>query len=517
VAADGRVFENALRAREASNRDFDFMVGGGPENDYYRWRVYATMMRAKDPKKAVPPACRLQRGGPWWRVSEDVAANFDDDDVNGALSSSQSNFAEHASALGFFFPCATTTTKEGEKAPHSLKEVEDNEDKYASRGQRTGDATLRDVAAMEVVLEKTGDLRKASVRDAMFIAIDCADAARQVVDLLSSKLAKAATLRNRRLALGLLFVVSDVLHNSGSPSRGARLYRTLLRPVLPASFRKLGGAPLPCRGDERQDQEEEQNAEEGKLNAEASASNNGLDAASWRRRVLGVLGVWTRWSHVFPPSFVYGLELTFLLADGDDGDARALRFEPLGTSYSADERAEFDALKRDARLVGLDEASPKPVLQRRLGLVRLYVRRRALGLAAEPALAEAKQEEIDRALAAGAGDDGDDDDSLDGEPIDDDDDDDEPPPATASFGPRLPRRSRFETEPPAEAPTQPHHQGGDNDLQRHRNKRPRSLSADSSSRHSNSDDSSSSGSSDHRRAPRRRFSQDTSHRPRSPR
>ena len=411
VAADGRPFENELQTREAGNPDFAFMSGTGPEHDYYRWRVFATMMKeaaaaGKHRGKKTPEKCRLQKGGKVWHAVG--LGDFDDDDkaIDGKVMEPEAVVAPAV------YPA----------------ETEDDE-KYASRGQRTGDALVRDVDAFETMLTKAGDLGRASVRDAMFFAIDKADAARQLVDLMATRFARAGTTKgDRDLALGLLYVVSDVLHNSGAPSRGARLYRTLLRPILPTAFRKLGiatpeeeassrpsmssfsrgGSSLMSRSSfsggglltrtsssllvsslsslAQQQQQQQQPP------AVSTTSDQG-EAEAWRKKVLAIPNAWLRWSHVFPPTFVCGLELTFLLAKGqDDGDGRALRF---AEAYD-DNDPEIDALKRDARLAGLDDGQPKPILERRLGLIRLFVRHRTLGLAASPALARAKQEELDR-------------------------------------------------------------------------------------------------------------------------
>jgi len=472
VAADGRAFENTLRAREARNPDFAFMVGAGPEHDYYRWRVFATLMKQSAPtSEPLPTTCRFQRGGPLWRI-----AGEEDDG-------------------------ASAESVDAPKLEDRLAEAAQDDDKYASRGQRTGDAAVKDVDGFEALLSQTKTLKRGSVREAMFFAIDRADAARQIVDLLAARVTNAARDNDPNQALGLLYVLSDVLHNSGAPSRGCRLYRTLLRPVLPAALKKLS---VSFFTDEQQpvvpgDENHDNRRDHDQNNNNDNNNNGGFDdddnfgdedddggflggfgggflggfgggflrgfsrpkpapkeekkppsdaSKAYRRNVLAVLNAWLRWAHVFPPTFVCGLELTFLLASGDAGDERALRFAPQDVIPND---PDYDALKRDARLSGLDDSAQKQVLERRLGLIRLYVRHRTLGLAAEPALAQAKAQELARGDDSSSGSESEDDDAIDGEAIDDDGaagPADSQGPADEPPLPRMPRRSRFEDAPP---------------------------------------------------------------------
>mmetsp|Transcript_17962 Transcript_17962/g.56321 ORF Transcript_17962/g.56321 Transcript_17962/m.56321 type:complete len:370 (-) Transcript_17962:531-1640(-) len=252
--------------------------------------------------------CRPQRGGPVWLAPAADLAGDDDDD------------SEQPSADRL----------------------------YASRGPLTGDARLADAAHFERQLAALAPTR-AAVREAMVYAIERADACRDVSRRLAAALARREISHEARLAT--LYVVSDILHNSAAPSRGARLYRALLRPLLPAA-----------------------------VAAFAAALARDAAAPRYAASLSALFSVWLAWSHVFPPMFVFGLELSFF----DTLDDHPRPPEPYDPLDAADDR--LLALRRDARLTGLDDADrAASPLARRLALLRRYVKHRTL--AVEPAAA----------------------------------------------------------------------------------------------------------------------------------
>ncbi|KAJ8601663.1 hypothetical protein CTAYLR_007455 [Chrysophaeum taylorii] len=306
VAADGRAFEVALLAREKGNPAFGFATDASDDAVFYRWKVYECLNRIAG--RGPPPRLRMQSGGPIWMAPDD-----DDDDDDYAVD-------------------------------------DDAGDLYDRRGARTGDATVDD-QHLESLLGNLSPTRN-SVREAMVYALERADAARQISAKISDFL-----LRDDEEAVSLLarlYLVSDVLHNSGAPSRGARLYRALLRPVLPKAAGVLGA----------------------RLRRHPGRPRIVADVAA-------VFATWLRWSHVFAPMVVYGVELSFFLKllGAEDLDSP---YDPTRAAAENDDDDDLAALRRDARLTGLDDAGARQHLAARLALLRRYVKHRMLGT--EPAL-----------------------------------------------------------------------------------------------------------------------------------
>ena len=75
------------------------------------------------------------------------------------------------------------------------------------------------------------------IRDAMEFAIERAECAEDIVDIIAGSLVNAETSRASKLAR--LYVVSDVLHNSAAPVKGVQAYRGLFIRVLPHVFEHL--------------------------------------------------------------------------------------------------------------------------------------------------------------------------------------------------------------------------------------------------------------------------------------
>jgi len=233
------------------------------------------------------------------------------------------------------------------------------------------------------------------VADALVFAYDNVGSAAEIAEALRGSLTDCEPTTSFATRAARLYVVSDVLRNSGQPIRGAQQYRAFLQPALPKIFAALSLA--------------------------LRASSSRLAAATFEERVLRVLEAWLRWS-LFPPVFVYGLESTFF-----DDAAIAWRV--------TDDEPDDDALRRRARQAGVPDEDH---LSLRLAKASAYSAFRAQGndpraslklLAAHAekqkhalVVSETSQKQQDAHHQPVSMDDDDDDEDIDGEPMDDDDD-----------------------------------------------------------------------------------------------
>ncbi|PIN17905.1 putative splicing regulator [Handroanthus impetiginosus] len=165
-------------------------------------------------------------------------------------------------------------------------------------------------------------LERSQIKEAMGFALDNADAAGEIVEVLTESLTLKETPIPTKVAR--LMLVSDILHNSGAPVKNASAYRTKFETTLPdiiESFNDL------CR------------SVTGRITAEAL-----------KERVLKVLQVWTDW-FLFSDAYVNGLRATFLRSGNSAvlpfhsicGDAPELERKPGSADTGDGEKIDQDA------------------------------------------------------------------------------------------------------------------------------------------------------------------------------
>ena len=282
VAADGRTFEDFIRLRERDHGDFSQLLDVSSQaGRYYRYRAWEAAMAQNAPEpfreydfegKRVK-AHRIQCGGPFW-VAPDVATTAQPLDAVKSMP-------------------ALTRADAQRKAEHDLMERsrENEAQLYEKRGARRGDAKLKISDALQFT-ETLASIKpsRAEVRDAMCFALDRADAARELSELLGNALTEPAQSNaSDETRLARLYVASDILHNAAACGRGARMMRSLLRPYLAAALHHLGTRLLGQKGS----------------TLELAKTNSIID------KVNALLQVWGRWAQVFPANWTFGLESAF--------------------------------------------------------------------------------------------------------------------------------------------------------------------------------------------------------------
>jgi len=215
-----------------------------------------------------------------------------------------------------------------------------------------GGSTLTDdeIDELQVMLRKLS-AERTQIGDAMCWAIRRAEAAAEIVDLITQSLTIMGTPIPTKIAR--LFLVSDLLHNSSAGVKKASLYRSSFEKCLLQIFESFG--------------EKLRSADVGRITAEAM-----------KDKVLRVLRVWEVWS-IYPQDMLNKLEEAFtgvspvvivvaaapmmdpLAADDDDVDGAALDGEDLdGEALDLDgEALDGEALDSEA-LDGEPLPSPAP-------------------------------------------------------------------------------------------------------------------------------------------------------------
>ncbi|KAL4296805.1 hypothetical protein GQ457_12G019790 [Hibiscus cannabinus] len=243
VLDGGCDFEQAIMERGRGNRLFNFLFElGSKEHTYYVWRLYS-----------FAQGDTLQR----WRTEPFIM-------ITGS---------------GRWIPPPLPATKCSEH------EKESSATFAAGRSRRVDpERTLTDPQRDEFEdMLRALTLERCQIKEAMGFALDNADAAGEVVEVLTESLTLKETPIPTKVAR--LMLVSDILHNSSAPVKNASAYRTKFEATLPdimESFNDLYRSVT------------------GRITAEAL-----------KERILKVLQVWSDW-FLFSDAYVNGLRATFL-------------------------------------------------------------------------------------------------------------------------------------------------------------------------------------------------------------
>ncbi|CAH2044389.1 unnamed protein product [Thlaspi arvense] len=236
-------FEQAIMERGRGNPLFNFLFElGSKEHTYYVWRLYS-----------FAQGDTLQR----WRTEPYIM-------ITGS---------------GRWIPPPLPVNK-------SQEHDKDSVGTYAAGRSRRADVerTLTDPQRDEFEdMLRALTLERRQIKEAMGFALDNADAAGEVVEVLTESLTLKETSIPTKVAR--LMLVSDILHNSSAPVKNASAYRTKFESTLPdimESFNDLYRSIT------------------GRITAEAL-----------KERVLKVLQVWADW-FLFSDAYIYGLRATFL-------------------------------------------------------------------------------------------------------------------------------------------------------------------------------------------------------------
>ncbi|KAH6782174.1 RNA recognition motif protein [Perilla frutescens var. frutescens] len=308
----GCAFEQAIMERGRGNPLFSFLFTlGSKEHTYYVWRLYS-----------FAQGDTLQR----WRTEPFIM-------ITGS---------------GRWIPPPLQTAKVLEHEKEAGSTYAAGKSKRVEVEQTLTDAQRDEFEDMLRALT----LERCQIKEAMGFSLDNADAAGEVVEVLTESLTLKETPIPTKVAR--LMLVSDILHNSSAPVKNSSAYRTKFEATLPdimESFNDLYHSVT------------------GRITAEAL-----------KERVLKVLQVWANW-FLFSDAYVNGLRATFLRSSNSGvilfhsicGDAPELE-RKAGSADTAD----GDKISQDAALAIGEGAAMKELLN--LPLTELERRCRHNGL-----------------------------------------------------------------------------------------------------------------------------------------
>ncbi|KAJ1979651.1 hypothetical protein H4R33_005673 [Dimargaris cristalligena] len=244
----GPAFEALLMDREWNNPEFSFLFSyESPEHVYYRWKLFSMLQGDRHNNWRTEPF-RMFFNGPLW-IPPDVP--FDDHIID--------------------------------EADSDLEAEELNERDNFPKGTLGRQARLRLQRMLRKLQPKRGDILRA-----MMFVIEHADASDQVVDVITQSLVLEDTPPSVKIAR--LYLVSDILFNSGMSVPHAWQLRKSFQPKLPEIFASLNRTYLSI--DAR------------------------LKSEQFKNQVLSALQAWEKWM-IFPQLFMASLTGTFLKGSSD--------------------------------------------------------------------------------------------------------------------------------------------------------------------------------------------------------
>ena len=336
IAKDGQALESLLQARllnSDDNRDYEWIASDadGPDAQYYRWRVFSLLQGGTLSAWRTLPF-QMQLGGAWVKpppcplppasAEEDDAA---DAEAEAELRENERRARVQASEAARRGRDNEQTSQQATAVPKAPAAVEAG--------------TLRERYREELSELLAGaHLGRAFVRRGMAFAMDHADAARHVVAALTSFFGDGSGVP-AVAQVSVLYLISDILHNSSAPVRNASVYRSALQIVLPECFEALGTCLRRLTGR--------------------------MTSRAMQERVLRVLAFWERIS-VFAPLYIAGLEATLVRKTAVSGGSDA-----------AVDGLPVDEVLRKARAAGLSVEGGAPAAVQRLAWLQEYTRLKA--------------------------------------------------------------------------------------------------------------------------------------------
>ncbi|KAK0138616.1 U2 snRNP-associated SURP motif-containing protein [Merluccius polli] len=244
VVREGPMFEAIIMSKEKSNPDFRFLFDNKSQDHvYYRWRLFC-ILQGESLSEWRTREFRMFQGGSMWRPP--------------GLNTYSSR---DAARPGF-----------DHGTPQEEEEEEGKKGQLKTEHRRRLESLLRELSP-----------RRGEVADAMAFCLERAEAAEEVVELISESLSMLHTPLQKKISR--LYLVSDILYNSCAKVAGASYFRKYFETKLLHIF--------------------------GDLNAAYKNIQGRLQAEQFKQKVMGCFRAWEDWA-IYPESYLLHLQNVFL-------------------------------------------------------------------------------------------------------------------------------------------------------------------------------------------------------------
>ncbi|XP_067347887.1 U2 snRNP-associated SURP motif-containing protein isoform X2 [Channa argus] len=241
VVREGPVFEAIIMNKERNNPEYKFLFDNKSQDHvYYRWKLFS-ILQGESPTEWRTTDFRMFRGGSLWRP-----------------------------------PFLNDYSQRGEERA----EVE--EDASPEEEVKKGQLRIEHRQKLETLLKELTPSRE-DIAKAMLFCLERADAAEEIVGLITESLSLLQTPLQKKIAR--IYLVSDILHNSCAKVASASYYRKYFEAKLPQIF--------------------------GDLNAAHKNIQARLQAEQFKQKVMSCFRAWEDWA-IYPEYYLIHLQNSFL-------------------------------------------------------------------------------------------------------------------------------------------------------------------------------------------------------------
>eukprot|EP00597_Dinobryon_sp_UTEXLB2267_P015358 CAMPEP_0170126854 /NCGR_PEP_ID=MMETSP0020_2-20130122/20042_1 /TAXON_ID=98059 /ORGANISM="Dinobryon sp., Strain UTEXLB2267" /LENGTH=920 /DNA_ID=CAMNT_0010360101 /DNA_START=2004 /DNA_END=4763 /DNA_ORIENTATION=+ len=445
VAADGEAFEKAVKIKEEGNPEYQFLFNcDSPEAIYYRWRSYVNILgestrrwrdrpfklmknglffipplvppphlypqqserdrsRSPSPSQSPPSKASVHSGGKDREsIRESTGSYRGESDRRRKRSRSYSpdrdGFADRGGSRASHSYHSQKDSKHLDAAANAkgMTGAQMERARARERSQRLSRLSKEDHREWSRMLS-TVSLRREAIKQAMGFAFDKIESAEEIVGMIRERL----FVRSHAAAVKIigLFLLSDILHNSGAPIKHASNYRTLIQSLLPEAIENLSTL--------------------------FRATLGRMSAFQIEDRVKKLFSFWSS-SSVFPPLYLAGLEAAFYMTESEFLQLQLTISQQQQQQRAEQDEDQLEALRRRAKAAGVYVGPNSTVaeLTCKLEYCERYLKRTLTGGGADPfttllkGLSKGQHQSVLSRAAAEEEDDENEED-IDGVPIDD--------------------------------------------------------------------------------------------------
>eukprot|EP01038_Epipyxis_sp_PR26KG_P014491 gene14491-19453_t len=405
VAADGDAFEKVLKSKEEENIDYLFLFQPeSMEGYYYRWRTFAYCMGDTDTSWR-DSAFRIAKDGlflvPPLHESKQMKSGFENKESSSERVSHENRHdRDRENDRDRNVRRRRSRSRSGERRRHNsyANKNDDNNSYHSNRkrsrsrsrsGERRKDRdrdrrrrsnsrsrsrsndrikyagmtgaqierarakeklkrlarlSAEDFEEWKVILKHL-TLSRDSIKHAMGFAFDKIESAEEIIQMIHELLIEPAN-HSAAVKISALYLLSDILHNSGTRMKNASSFRSLIQNILPESFESMGACFR-----------------------QTITAKGRMSAFQVEERIKKLFQCWSQWS-IFPTLFLTGLQASFYRSENDIIQAQVNNDNNINNNN-------IESIKKQARLYGvaIRADSTTQELMMKINMVDMFLKR----------------------------------------------------------------------------------------------------------------------------------------------
>ena len=315
------------------------------EGQYYRWRTYANIVGDTGKTYRTKPF-QLIVGGPFILPPKSNRKRSRADDVDNEHSKARRRSRSRSNSMSSYDSDSSSSDMDDlkyEGMTGAQIERAKASDKAKARAKQKRLSQRSYTKFKDIILNLT--ISNNCIKDAMGFVYDHVDSAGEIINILKTSLINDEIMipsshetfdetdctpmpMPSSAKIARLYLISDILYNSGAPIKNASVYRRLLQPLLPEIFEHFGSV----------------------LRTKYKIGR--LSGKQIEEKVSSIINAWVEWS-ILPQTFMLGLEAAFNYTEADIENIKSAAEKDRCESNSFETYADKDALLRQAKAHGI--------------------------------------------------------------------------------------------------------------------------------------------------------------------